>query len=83
METTETLKRLSRSNRKPGHGARLRRALLVLAVPATAALATACYGVPHQVEAPPEPAGYDCDGDGTVDTTNQQDCETEELSMAQ
>ena len=77
----EELEKLARNSKSKGHGARLRRALLVLAIPATAALATACYGVPmaelpHDVTYgdPIHLDGVDCDGDGVIDVAQLDHC---------
>lgn len=77
----EKLNTLARRSEENGHGARLRRALLLLAIPATAALATACYGVPmaegpYDVTygAPIALDGVDCDGDGTLDVAQPDHC---------
>lgn len=61
-----------------GRGARIRRALLLLAIPATAGLATACYGAPMYASgAAGDPAtcsaAMDQDGDGIVDAEDP-DC---------
>lgn len=83
-ENLDTLEAIARTTKKPGHGARLQKALLLLALPATAAFCTACYAAMpagHAVTAPVtitdeagEPLGYDCDGDGVVDATTAQQC---------
>lgn len=84
MNAHDDLRKLStlvRNSKESGHGARLRRALLILAIPATAALATACYGVPMATgpydvtyEAPITLDGVDCDGDGTIDVAQTDHC---------
>lgn len=77
----EKLQTLARNTKANGHGRRLRKALLLLAIPATAALTTACYGVPmaegpYDVTygAPITLDGVDCDGDGTVDVAQPEHC---------
>jgi hypothetical protein len=64
-----------------GRGARIRRALLILAIPATAGLATACYGAPmyasgaqgDQATEATCSSTADQDGDGLVDE-DDPDC---------
>lgn len=81
------LRSLARDTKSKGHGARLKRALLVLAIPATAAMATACYGMP-MAQDPHSPYdvtygptiyldGVDCDGDGIADAENPEACPPE------
>jgi len=77
----EQLRDIARDTKKRSHGARLRRALLVLAIPATAALTTACYGVPMSQPGydvsygePLVIDGVDCDGDGTPDVLDVESC---------
>jgi hypothetical protein len=82
QKNLEQLRTLARDSKNAGRGARLRRALLTLAIPATAALATACYGVPMSeapyVETTMGPVmhldGVDCDGDGIPESPDEAYC---------
>jgi hypothetical protein len=82
-ETSTHLRRLARDSGRKGHASRLRRALLTLAIPATATLATACYGAP--LPGPDYPAeGQACSqadrpaeqGSDSQQPTGQNDCES-------
>lgn len=86
----EQLRTLAQDTQSSGHGSRIRRALLTLAVPAAAALCTACYGVPmtqsHAAETPSfGPAMYldgsDCDGDGIPESPDPEACSGSSLQL--
>ena len=80
--TLEYLKSLYTGGQK-NRGSSLKRALLCVAIPAAAGLATACYGVPMD----PEPAEQVCndavdnDDDGAIDC-DDSDCAPLELCLA-
>lgn len=87
----EQLRDLARDTSREGHGARLRRALLMLAIPATAAMATACYAVPMNDAYYAETVtvgptvyldGMDCDGDGLPESISSDRCDETTLSLA-
>jgi hypothetical protein len=90
----EELAALAQDNKKPGHGERLRRALLMIALPATAALCTACYAampMPHNAEPPlaaattyeelEYPNGVDCNEDGVPDVSRPEECPQAKLEL--
>ena len=85
-KTLEHLKSLYRRKRSGSRGSALRRALLSVAVPATATLAIACYGTPWESTNPMEPheevctSGRDDDYDGFTDC-DDTDCERLELCL--
>lgn len=77
----ERLSALARDTGRAGHGARIRKALLLLAIPAAAALTTACYGAPmsdrpyeYTADETAALGGVDCDGDGIADAPRVEDC---------
>lgn len=72
-------------SKRTGRGTTLKRALLCVAVPAAAGLATACYGVPMEGGYPLEETeicsnGYDDDHDGNIDC-DDSDCERLEVCL--
>lgn len=74
-EQKEKLRELTR--KKSGGGAAIKRALLVMSIPATAVMAVACYGAPMANTAETAPQhieGADCNGDGIVDVQTMDQC---------
>ncbi len=74
------LKDLYEKNVKTDCGAALRRALLSVAIPATASIAVACYGMPMEPEGPMEPDEEICTNDRDDDYDGLIDCEDPDCS---
>lgn len=74
--TLSFLKNLYNRGDETNRGLALKRALLSLAVPVTAGLAMACYGVPMENE-------FNCSNNVDDDNDGQVDCDDSECSSAE